>query len=424
MKFTKKKFKNGLTLITIPMKSNPTASVFVAAKTGSKYETKQINGISHFLEHMCFKGTTKRPTFKEVNGELDAVGAINNAFTSHEYTAYYAKADKKEIDTIFDVVTDIYLDPQFPKKDLEKERGVILQEYHMYQDNARWTVSDVWMELLYGDTPTGWKILGEPEQIKKVSRKDFLNYHKSQYVAENTIVIVSGNIDEKEIIKKVKKTFKDISTRKSKNKKPVKESQKSPQIKLQYKDLDQTHIILGVRSFPTGDRRNRVLRVMQAVLSGGMSSRLFQKMREELGICYYVYANADLYTDHGNFAVHAGVDQKRLQVAIEGIMEEFKKLQVEHIPDKELKKAKKSMIGKMNLRLESSDDLAQFVLRRAALDTKIMTPKEIEKEINSVSAQEIQDLAKELFIDKNLNLAVLGKHKKTSDLKKLLTFKI
>ena len=423
MKYTQKKFKNGLTLITVPMKDNPTVSVFVAAKTGSKYENKRINGISHFLEHMCFKGTTKRPTFKEVNGALDAVGAINNAFTSHEYTAYYAKADKKEIDTVFDVVTDIYLDPQFPAEELEKERGVILQEYHMYQDNPRWTVSDVWMQLLHGDTPTGWKILGEPEQIKSVTRKDFVTYHQSQYVAENTIVIVSGDVDSKDIEKRVSKTFENISTKKPKAKKRVIEKQKQPQIKLEYKDLDQTHIILGVRSFPVSDPRNRALRVLRSVLSGGMSARLFHKMREELGICYYVYADSDTYTDHGNFAVHAGVDQKRLDVAIEGIMGELKRLINEPVPKEELAKAKKSLIGKMNLHLESSDDVAQFVLQRIALDCPVKTPKEIEKEVQSVTAEEIQVLAKELFVDKHLNLAILGKHKNTKDIQKLLTFK-
>jgi predicted Zn-dependent peptidase len=423
MKYTEKKFKNGLTLITVPMKGNPTVSVFVAAKTGSKYETKRVNGISHFLEHMCFKGTTKRPSSKLVNSELDAVGAINNAFTSHEYTAYYAKADYKNLDTVFDVVTDIYLDPQFPKEELEKERGVILQEYHMYQDNPRWTVNDMWMEMLHGDTPAGWRILGEPKQIKSVTRKDFVDYHKSQYGADNTVVVVSGNIDEKDITKRVQKTFKNISSKKSKGKKAVKENQKAPQIKLQHKDLDQTHIILGVRSFGVSDKRNRVLKVLNAVLSGGMSSRLFSKMREELGICYYVRADRDGYTDHGTYAVAAGVDQKRLDVAVKAIIEELKKLKTDLVDEKELKKAKKGMTGRMNLGLESSDSMAQFVLGSAALDLEIRTPKEIEKEINSVTSEEIMELANELFVDSQLNLAILGKHKGTSELKKLLTFK-
>ncbi len=423
MKFTKKVFPNGMTLITVPMAGNPTATVFVTAKTGSKYETARISGLSHFLEHMCFKGTTKRPSAKIITTELDAIGAMTNAFTSHEYTSYYAKADKQHLDTILDVVSDIYLDPQIPKEELEKERGVILQEYKMYLDDLRWRVTDVWMNLLYGDVPAGWNIVGNPKTIAEVTQKDFLNYHKKQYGAENTVIVVAGNVDEKEVQKKIKKTFKDIQTTIHSKAARVVEKQNGPRIKIVYKDSDQTHIVLGVRSFPANDPRNKTMRVLRAILSGGMSSRLFQKMREELGICYYVYADNDTYTDHGNFMVGAGVDQKRLEVAIDAILNELHMLTVELVSEEEMKKAKEGMIGKMNLSLESSDDVGRFVLSRVAVGSPIQTPEEIAKEIQAVTAMEVLELAKELFTDKTLNLAIVGKHKNEKALLKALTFK-
>lgn len=423
MKFTKKVFPNGMTLVTVPMKGNPTATIFIAAKTGSKYETARQSGLSHFLEHMCFKGTVKRPTAKIITTELDAIGAMTNAFTSHEQTAYYAKADKSHFDTILDVISDIYINPQIPKAELEKERGVILQEYKMYLDDLRWRVTDVWMNLLYGDTPAGWNIVGNPETIANLSQKDFLSYHKKQYGAENTVVVVAGNVDEKQVQAKVKKAMANVPAAKPSKKKKVVEKQVKPAIKISYKDSDQTHIILGVRSFAVHDSRNKTMRVLQAVLSGGMSSRLFQKMREELGICYYVYADNDTYTDHGNFMVGAGVDQKRLEVAIAAILGELKLMATELVSPEELKKAKEGMIGKMNLSLESSDDLGRFVLSREVLDMKIESPEEIAKAIKQVTAEEVRDLARELFIDETLNLAIVGKHKNEKELLKLLTFK-
>lgn len=424
MKFTKKVLENGLTLIVVPMPGNPTVTVFTGSCTGSEYEDKRTNGLSHFLEHMCFKATEKRPNAKIIAQELDEIGANNNAYTGQEHTIYYAKSDKTHFDTILDVVSDIYLHPTFPKTELEKERGVILQEYKMYLDDLKWHAGDLWQELLYGDTPSGRRIVGTPETIGKLQRKDFVAYHKKQYVAENTVVVIAGDVDESTVEKKVKEKFADINTGKFKKKAVLKEKQNAPMVKVFHKDSDQTHIVLGVRSFGSNDKRVKIMRVMRAVLSGGMSSRLFQKMREELGICYYVYASQDSFTDHGNFSVSAGVDQKRLDVAINAILAELRKLVLEKITDEELKKTKEGMLGRLKLGLESSDDVGSFFLDRAISRQPLVTPKELEKEVMDVSAEDIQNLAKELFVDKKLNLVVVGKHKNEKELKGLLTFSL
>ncbi|MFA6797568.1 MAG: pitrilysin family protein, partial [Candidatus Paceibacterota bacterium] len=247
MKYTKKVLKNGLRIITIPMKDNPTATVLVLVEAGSKYEKKENNGISHFLEHMCFKGTTNRPTSMDISKELDGIGSHYNAFTSQEHTGYYAKADYKNIDKILDVVSDMYLNPVFPEQEIEKEKGVIIEEINMYLDLPKAVVQDEFFKLLYGDQPAGWNIAGPKENVKNMKRSDFIDYRSKHYVASSTTVVVAGKIKEADVFKKVTKLFKNIGKWKKEGKEKVIESQKAPQATVYYKDTDQTHLIIGTR---------------------------------------------------------------------------------------------------------------------------------------------------------------------------------
>src|SRR6185503_7683697 len=201
MKFSKKVLKNGLRVVTIPMKDNPTVTVLVLVEAGSKYETKKVNGISHFLEHMCFKGTVKRPKAIDISKELDALGSQYNAFTAQEYTGYYAKSDARHFGRIFNVVSDIYLNSTFPDAEIQKEKGVIIEEINMYEDMPNRHVQDLLMKLLYGDTPAGWNVAGEKGNIMEMKRNDFVNYKKAHYLPEATVIIVAGRVSEKEVIK-------------------------------------------------------------------------------------------------------------------------------------------------------------------------------------------------------------------------------
>ena len=211
MRIKKTKLDNGLRIITISM-DTPTVTVLVLVQTGSKYETKNINGISHFLEHMCFKGTKKRPTALDIAKELDGIGSKYNAFTSHEYTGYYAKAEKKHFNTVLDVVSDIYLYPVFDSREVEKEKGVIADEINMFEDTPSRHVHDLFGRLLYGDQPAGWNVAGTKEITRSLSRDDFAAYRDKHYVASSTIVVVTGNINQEQAIKKVKTKFAGIST--------------------------------------------------------------------------------------------------------------------------------------------------------------------------------------------------------------------
>jgi len=422
MNYTKKKLKNGMRIITVPMKENPTTTVLVLVETGSKYENKENNGISHFLEHMCFKGTSKRPTAFDITRELDTIGAQYNAFTSQEYTGYYAKSDYKNLDLILDVVSDLYLNPIFPEKEIEKEKGVIVEEINMYLDSPKSIVAEEFNRLLYGDHPAGWSVAGTKENVQRVQRTDFIDYRNKHYVASATTVVVAGKISEKDIFKKVTKAFKDIGVWKKEGKEKVVETQKTPQVLVHYKDTDQTHIVLGVRSFNIYNKYNTIIRVMNSVLSGGMSARLFQKMRDEMGICYYINSHNDKSTDHGVFEVSAGVDSKRVKEAVVAILEELNNLKKTLVKSEELNKAKQHLIGNLHLGLESSDSLAEFYGGQEVMREVIKKPEDIVKEIKAVTAEEIKFVAERIFKDEGLNLAIVGKFKDSKEFQDILKF--
>ena len=340
MHFTKKVLHNGLRVITVPMKDNPTVTVLVLVEAGSKYETKKISGLSHFLEHMCFKGTIKRPKSIDISKELDSLGTESNAFTGEEYTGYYAKADAKHFSQIFDVISDIYLNSTFPEAEMEKEKGVIIEEINMYEDMPQRHVGDLLMKLLYGDQPAGWNIAGKRENVRQMKRQDFIQYKKDHYVPAATIVVVAGHIKESDVLEEVKKSFGQIQKSPKKNKIKVKERQIKPQVLIKYKKTDQSHLALGFRTFDIFSKQNPSLAVLTSILGGGMSSRLFQRLREEMGVCYYVNAGANPLTDHGYLEIRAGVDNKRALEVIKAILEECHKLKMALVPSDELNKAK------------------------------------------------------------------------------------
>jgi len=420
MNYKKKVLKNGLRIMVVPIKGAPSVTVMSLIEAGSKYENKQNNGISHFLEHMCFKGTKKRTSAGDIAREFDAMGAQNNAFTGPEVTGYWGKAHKKHTEDMLEIIADMYLNPTFPEKDLEIEKGVIVEEINMYEDLPQILVGEVFDELLYGDQPAGWSVAGTKQNVRSFNRSDFVNYRKNHYVASATTIVVAGDVEAQDIFKKVEKYFAEISTNKKSPKKKVVEKQTGPRVKLKFKETDQTHLVLGFRAFDIYNEKNRKLKLLSTVLGNGMSSRLFQKMRDKLGICYYVRSQVDNLTDHGYLSVSAGVDSSRVEEGIKGILEELKKIRDEKIPEDELRKAKDLAIGRLYLGLESSDDMAQFYGRQEIFHKKIKTPKDIEKEIEKVTASDIQKVAREIITNKGLNLAIVGKYKDTERFKKIL----
>ncbi|MDP2642121.1 MAG: pitrilysin family protein [bacterium] len=423
MKYKKTTLPNGLRVITVPTRGNPSVMALVVVETGSNYETKEQNGLSHFLEHMCFKGTTKRPKASLIAKELDALGAQNNAFTSNELTGYYAKAAKRHFSKLFEIISDLYLNPTLPAEDLEKERGVILEEISMYEDLPQRKVWDVLSSLMHGDTPAGRPIIGPRNNIKRFKRKDFVDYRSKHYIASKTIVVVAGDVSERTVLKEVKKHFKDVSTGRKISKSSVIEKQKLPGLLIHPKKTDQTHMIMAFRGYGARDKRIPALTVLAEILGKGMSSRLFTKLRDEMGACYYVRASHDEYTDHGVFAISTGINTSRTTEVTKVLLEECGKLTKEPVSNEELRKAKEHNIGHLYMDLETTDSIAEFYAGQEVSTGKLKRPQELEREIRRVTAKDIMAVAKDVFKNEKLNLAIVGNVSNLKAVRKALSFK-
>lgn len=418
MHYTQKTLPNGIRVIFHPMENTETVTVMTLVETGSKYETKKQNGLSHFLEHMCFKGTEKRPSNFLISKELDEIGAQYNAFTSHEFTGYYAKSASNHFERIFDVVSDIYLHPLFPEAEMEKEKGVIIEEINMYQDDPKRQIFEVFMKALYGDQPAGWSILGPRENIQAMKRKDFVEYHKTHYTPERTLIIISGKFDTVSALTLVKKAFSPLQKRKTVLKKKTKDTQSKPVVVIEKKKTDQVHFVLGFRSITVYDKDSHVFDVLNALLSGGFSSRLLMKLREELGAAYYVGSFSDPFTDHGFFAIRAGITKTKVSLVLSEIAQILKELTEKEISVEELKKAKDYCIGGMKLDLETSESFANFLGGQAIVRKPIESPSEIEKKINHVTTQDILRVAKKTFLFKKVTIALIGENIKETEVLK------
>lgn len=420
--YTTTVLSNGLRVITAPRKDDLATTFLVLVEAGSKYETKDISGISHFLEHMCFKGTVKRPKSIDIAGELDGLGAEYNAFTGHEYTGYFAKVEAHKLDQALDIVSDLYLNPVFNPQEIEKEKGVIIEEINMYEDQPQRKVNDYFMELLYGDQPAGWDIAGKKEVIRAATKDHFIQYRRAHYVPSATVVVVAGAFDENTIIKKIESAFSDMPQGAKAEKLPVREAQTAPQVLLKHKKADQTHCVIGCRAFNVHDSRKFALEILADILGGGMSSRLFQRVREELGAAYYVKSSVDLYTDHGFLAINAGIDQMKILPVIDATLNEMRRLALEPVPQNELARAKSHATGKLILGLESSDALASYYGSQAILHEPIVSAQELIEKINAVTAEEIMAVGKDIIKNEKLNMAVIGPLEDDAPLQQALHF--
>lgn len=418
--YKKTQLSNGLRIITVPQKGTRAVTVLVLVGTGSKYETKQVSGISHFLEHVFFKGTKKRPNTLAIAETLDRVGGMYNAFTSKEFTGYWAKVDSKHLDLALDWVSDILLNSKFEGKELEREKKVVIEEMNMYLDTPMSYIHDLWEKLLYGDQPAGWLVIGEKATITGLKRKQILHYLGNHYVSGNIIVCVAGNIERKPTEKKIKKYFQKIKTGKSEPKPKVIEKQNLPQAFLHFKETDQTHFCLGVRAYDLFHPSKYVQVVLATILGGNMSSRLFISVREKAGLAYYIRTLVENTTDTGYLVTQAGVDHKNVAKAINLILKEYKSFKNKIVKENELQKAKDYLKGNLTLSLESSDAKASFYAGQELLEGKILTLKEKLKKIDEVTGKEIQQLSREIFQPKKLNLAFIGPMKDKKAFIKLL----
>ncbi len=416
-----KKLKNNSQLILVPMQGTKTLTILVMFAAGSKYENRENNGISHFLEHMFFKGTKKRPNTISISSELDSLGAEFNAFTSKEYTGYWIKIDNSKAGKGMDILSDMLLNSKFSNKEINLEKGVILEEVNMYHDNPMLYIEDIFEDCLYGDNPAGWDTLGTKENISKFSQKDFKDYLSSHYSAEKMFVCLAGNLKDEHIIK-ANGYFEKFKNFPTKEKEPVKENQNKPQIKIHYKDTSQATFSLGVRTFANNHPDKLIAKMLSVILGGSMSSRLFIKLRERKGLAYFVKTHSDFYTDSGYLTTTAGVPVGKLEEAINIILDEYRKISKILVSPKELKKNKDLIKGRSVLQLEPSDNKAIWHTQQAVLGEKIISPENYYKKINQIKSADIKRVAKNIFNNENLNLAIIGPYKSDRKFKKILNF--
>lgn len=405
---------NGMRVMLAPVDGTDTVSVLVLVRVGSRYEPSHLNGSCHFIEHMMFKGTRRRPTAQHISRTLDAIGADFNAFTGKNYTGYYVKVDKSHFHLGLDIIDDMIFASKMDRDELNRERGAIIEEIHMYEDNPMMHVSDLLEEVMFDGSTLGWEIAGTPKIIREVDRDEMFNFWKEFYQPSNMVLVVSGNIDAK-VKRWIDETF---GKRKSAHKtfgsfmdfaghKP----HRKPLARVQNKPTEQIQIAIGFPSFGMQDPRNSALTLLGVILGGNMSSRLFVEVRERKGLAYFVRVANDAYEEVGNFMIRAGLDKKRLDVAMTTIMKELRKIVRTPVTAKELRDAKAYVRGQMAIRLEDSYERAQWFAREKMFQKRVRTPEQYLKAIEAVTLKHVHRAAKDVIDLSQMSLAAVGPFK-------------
>lgn len=426
MNFQKHTLKNGLRVVMAPMHSMESATVQVLIGAGTRDEEARVNGLAHFLEHMVFKGTAGYPTAQAISSAVDGIGGEINANTSKERTAYYIKALEGYLPLAFDILSQFIKEPLLQKEEIEKEKGVIIEEIAMYEDLPMQKVPYYFEELLWKG-PLGWDVLGTKETVQNAKREDFLKFIRSSYTTQNMVVTVAGKFNQKEVLELAQSSFGDLkkkgpsSTRgRALQAKTPHNGSSQPELRLFNRKTEQAHLMLGVRGNPLGHFERYKEAVLASILGGGMSSRLWSEIREKRSLAYYVRSEIEHYRDEGYLATRAGVKLARVEEAIKVILEEYNKLKDGSISETELKKSKEYLKGRLALGLEDTHSVSEFFGDQELTEGKMRTVDEVMAGIEGVSAQDVQSLAQKFFQDKKLNLVIVGPYEDREKFKELL----
>lgn len=427
-------FKNGLKVVLVDTKS-PSLTTLLLVGAGSRYENEKNNGIAHFFEHMAFKGSKKYPSSFVISSTIEGKGGIFNAFTSKDHTGYWIKSTSEHFKTSLDVIADMIQNPLLIEEEINREKRVIAEEINMYEDTPARKIGELFEELLYKNNSLGFDIAGKKERIAKFNKQTFVDYIKSLYHPNNAVLVVAGGLNTvgndlrvvpnkekvghisptlQKYLDIIKEKFNNWQNDKKASYVKINENQVKPQTLIKYKKTEQAHFSIGFRTFSFNDRRKYILNILSVILGGGMSSRLFIQIRERRGLCYYISTGVESYSDCGNIVTQAGVtkDIEKIKEAIKAILGEHKKITQGDIKKDELVRAKELIKGRLLLSLEDSANVANFFGNRLLLQNKILTPEQIITEIEKVTIRDIINLSNDIFIEKNLNLALIGPFKK------------
>ncbi|MDF2379403.1 MAG: pitrilysin family protein [Candidatus Gracilibacteria bacterium] len=398
---------NGLRIATSTIPSD-SITLLVLVGAGSRYEELEISGISHFIEHMFFKGASRFQNTKEVSEAIDGVGGQFNAFTGKEYAGYYVKLAKENKHVAFDVVSDMLINPKFDPAEIDKERGVIMEELNMYQDTPMYQIGWDFEKLMFGDQPMGRDQIGTKTLINSVTQEQFQKYHDELYSTDNTVIAVSGNIEHEEILQLVDKYFQFNITEKKRTWAKFEGYNKDTKVIIQKKKTEQAHLCIGFPGYHTGHDDFYAEKLMSIALGGNMSSRMFLNVREAQGLCYYIHSTVDDYTDCGHFSTNAGVDVNRIDQAVTSIINEYKQLLENPITEKELIKSKSYLYGKLVIGLEDSQEVAHLLGKQVLLGEGVKTLEDLKKKIDAVTVEDIARVAQDIIKPEMMKLAYIG----------------
>ena len=402
-----KTLPNGLRIITAPIKTSEAVTVFILAGVGGRFENKKLNGISHLVEHLFFKGSKNYPDAATINKEFDSLGANYNAFTGSEYTGFYIQSAAQDFEKSFALLSDMFLNPLFPENEFEKEKAVVLEETKYRHDMPQWLIHVLSQKGIFGDQPIGMDISGETETVKAFKHSDIVSYYQTYYRPSSSIVVISGNpkgFDWEKIVEKAFSSFKHQETPKFEPYQAIKPEKLVSRIK----KVDQTHFSFSVLTYPREDAKNYALALLVTILAGGSSSRLFTKIREEKGWAYDVRSDVSAYHDTGTVSIYGGLMQDKVAETMKIISEEITDLKTNGPDAEELERAKKNLRGHLALSLEDSMEIASFLADEIFYLKSIRTPEEIVDAWNKVTAEDIQKIAQEVFQSGKMGLALIG----------------
>jgi len=410
---------NGLRIITCPMPHTRSVSVCIYMGAGSRYESDAQAGVSHFIEHLCFRGTEKRASAKDISGAIEGVGGVLNGGTDKELTVYWCKVAQPHFHLALDVLADMVLHSRFDRKDIEKERQIIVEEISMSKDAPNQLVGMILDELLWPDHPLGRDVAGTNKSVADMTREQMLDYMASEYSPANTVIAIAGNIQQDEAVNEVQKILGNWTNKKTRLDFVPYIENKNPRMKIENRETEQTHLCLALPGLSLQHPQRFTLDLLNVILGEGMSSRLFLEVRDKLGLAYNIHSYLDHFQDSGALTVYAGVHPKKLEIGITAILQQLALLK-EKITEEELNKAKELSKGRLLLRMEDSRSVAGWVGGQEILNGSIMDVEEVVAVIDKVTAEEMCTLAKELLIGEKLRLSVVGPVKSADHLEKLL----
>ena len=398
---------NGLRLVTTTMTHTRSVSIYFFIGIGSRYETNQQAGISHFIEHLNFKGTSKHPTAKDISAAIEGVGGFLNGGTDKELTIYWCRVAQPHFHLALDVLVDMLFNSRFDPEDIERERQVIIEEINRSKDSPGQQVNMIIDELLWPGHPLGRDIAGNKESLTGITRDMMLDYLNNKYLPENTVVAIAGNIEHHEAVTAVSQATADWNSQQPHPEYSTYQEQPNPRLRIEEKSTEQVHLCLALPGLALLHPKRFTLDLLNVILGEGMSSRLFTEIRDKLGLAYSIHSYTDHFLDSGSMTIYAGVESKNLPVTIKAIMEQLALLK-EPIPEHELAKAKELSKGRMLLRMEDSRSIASWTGGQELLTRRILTVEEVVVIIDAITAAELKELAEELLVSNQLRLAVVG----------------